>query len=87
MIADIIILVVNLAITLFVTVLTWLSNILPSSPFDAVAYAVPAQFAHYVGYINYLIPLNLIIPVFSAWAVAIVGYKFITWIMHIIKIN
>ena len=84
MIADIVILFINLLITLVVGIINFITSILPESPFVTVNLSIPS---HLVGMVNYIIPLNLIIPVFTAWAGAVVAYKFVKWIMHVLKVE
>lgn len=84
MIADFFIMIINFFITLICGVITWIVNILPTSPFKNLSLEIPTK---YLGYINYIIPLNLIIPVLLGWAAVMVGYKFLKWILHIIKLE
>lgn len=84
MIADIIILFINLLITLATGIITWIVNILPTSPFSHVSFDIPNQ---YLGYVNYFLPINLMLPVLMAWASMFAAYKFIKWILHILRIE
>lgn len=84
MIADFFILIINFLITLICGIISWIVNILPTSPFAGITLDVPSEF---MGYVNYFLPVNLMMPVLLAWGTCIVGYKFIKWIMHILRIE
>lgn len=84
MIADIVILFINLLIMLATGIIVFIVNILPTSPFTDLTLDIPSQ---YMGYLNYFMPVNLMIPVLTAWAGMFAAYKFIKWIMHLVRIE
>ena len=55
MIADFFILIINFLITLICGIITWIVNILPTSPFAGITLEVPSEF---MGYVNYFLPVN-----------------------------
>lgn len=84
MIADFFIMIINFFLMLVSTIITWFVNILPESPFKDVSLDVPSE---YMGYVNYFVPLNRILPVLGICVTIIVGYKFIKMIMRFFKLG
>lgn len=84
MIADIIILIINLLFLLATTIINWIVGILPASPFASLDFSLPTE---YLGYVNYFVPVNLMLPVLTAWGSTLAAYKFIKWLMHLLRIE
>lgn len=83
MIADIIILIVNLFITIVTGVIVWIINILPVSPFRNLNITFPTQL---MGYINWIFPFGQALGILTAWATCVGVYFFVRWIMKIFKL-
>ncbi|MDD4509034.1 MAG: hypothetical protein PHN26_08920 [Eubacteriaceae bacterium] len=84
MIADIFILIFNLFIYLFTGVITWLTNILPDSPFTSLDLSFPVTL---VGYINWAFPFAQILLILGVWAASVGVYLFIRLIMHVLHLE
>lgn len=61
-------------------ILIMLLNLLPDSPFYKINLPVPV--VQIMGYVNFFIPLNLMLGLFQAWIVAVAIYYALTAIMR-----
>lgn len=53
------------------TVLSWVTYLLPPSPFALLEMSPISQ---YLGYINYFVPLDFMVNTLSAWGAAVLIY-------------
>lgn len=83
MIADIIILIINLVLTLAVGIFSFIIKILPDDPFKNLNLSYPTQL---VSYFNWLFPFGQFIAILSLWATAMGVYMFVHWIMKRLKV-
>lgn len=83
MIADILILIINLLLNLVFGIFTTIINMLPESPFRNLDLSIPSQ---YLGWMNWLFPFGTIITILSAWATCVALYFFVRWLMKIFKL-
>lgn len=83
MIADIIILFINLLLTIVSGIFITIINMLPESPFRNLDLSIPSQ---YLGWINWLFPFGIIISILSVWATCVALYFFVRWLMKIFKL-
>lgn len=51
--------------------LEWIIDLLPDSPFQELDYSVIEQ---YLGYINWVIPVDFILNTLTVWLIAVAGY-------------
>lgn len=84
MIADIIILTINLLLTLVNGVIVWVINILPADPFKDINLSFPTEL---VAYINWLFPFTEAVGLLAAWAVCAAAYAFVRMIMKVVHLQ
>ncbi len=58
-------------------------SILPSSPFRLIS---NSEVSEYMGYINWLIPFDLIIAILQMWLVAIATYYVVMTLLRWVKV-
>lgn len=84
MIADIIILVINLFITLFTGILSWIVSILPDSPFSGFDFSFPQEL---VGYINWMFPFTEVVSILAIWGSCVAAWFFIRIVMKFLRLQ
>lgn len=61
---------------------SWVLWLLPDSPFQMLNNSVIAP---YLGYINWILPLDFVVSTLSLWLVAVAGYYIYSMILRWIK--
>lgn len=64
---------------------SWLLKVLPTSPFRGFVSGFKAQFAPYLGYLNYFIPIKDFLVIFSAFLGVVVLFYVYSIILRWVK--
>lgn len=83
-ILNFIIYILNLFIYLFCNILNLFVSIFPNSPFDVTGYTFGIE--KYLGYLNWLIPVKIILNITFAWVGCMLIYWSYGFIMRWIKL-
>ncbi|SKB60910.1 hypothetical protein SAMN02745120_2292 [Acetoanaerobium noterae] len=83
MLLNAIIWVINVAIESLGDIIRLFLSLLPNSPFQAIE--MPASVSKNLSYLNWLVPVNKILGVFSLWLVAIAGFYLYQIILRWVK--
>ncbi|MGL4805031.1 MAG: hypothetical protein ACRC26_01640 [Bacteroidales bacterium] len=84
MIADIIILVINLFLMLINEIIVWVINILPTDLFKDINLTFPTEL---VAYVNWVFPFTEAVALLTAWAVCAAAFAFIRMIMKVVHLQ
>lgn len=79
---DTVISILNYIISGLGTIITGILSILPASPFSAID---NSSVAEYLGYLNWIIPLDQIIAILEVWLIAIATFYIISIALRWVK--
>lgn len=79
---DTVISILNYIISGLGTIITGILSILPASPFSAID---NSSVSEYLGYLNWIIPLDQIIAILEVWLIAIATFYIISIALRWVK--